>query len=282
MNAIVRRASGRGRLLLRKAADLRLGQIAGGLVAAAVAGIGGVASFGVTTGPRWAAGYLALYAADKLFGRIRHGEALRTYTNSLEQVNGKVAGAIDTLVMQFARAPDARLAEADAHALCVALLSRIKEHAVLAYQLGPDAPMRVTLAVPHTSALGDRVDCLRVWCYDGPHPDRRYSTLPLDAAGAPAAFMTGRPQTIDDVNAVTGGSGSADLPRRYASVASIPVVAGGAEGKRLAVVSLDMRPASFFRAATLDQQLLPMVAPIVNLIALTLTMRREEPYEFNR
>jgi len=58
-------------------------------------------------------------------------------------------------------------------------------------------------------------------------------------------------------------------------------VAGGAQGETLAVVNFDVIDANYFTQEMVEQQLLPLVAPLVNLIGVVLLMRPENlPYGF--
>lgn len=267
----------------RAARDTRMGSVFDVAVPLGVAILAGLSGFGIVTGKYWAAIWLASYLGAEIYQRYQRGGAIQAFANSVERVNGSIAGIVDTFALTLRNSHDQRVGEDQSRHICVSLLARIRDYAGLALKPADDLQLRVTLAVPYSSVGGGPVDSVRIWCYDQPYSNRRWSTFAMELPGAPEAFRAGKPQVIDDVNALIQELGI-DLGhhRDYASVACLPVVAGGLNGTKLAVVNIDAKTPNFFNEDALVHQLLPLVAPVVNLIALVLLMRREEPYEFNR
>ena len=93
------------------------------------------------------------------------------------------------------------------------------------------------------------------------------------------AYRTGAVRILPDFHAIDGIE---DADRRpYRSVASIPVHAGGPNGRTLGVVNLDTLEAGFFQEGIITETLIPMIQPVVNTLALVLALRKPgEPYEF--
>lgn len=120
---------------------------------------------------------------------------------------------------------------------------------------------------------------VRTWCYDEPYHQRRWTTMQIGLAGAPAAYRLREVQIIPDLRAVAGIE-QADR-RPYRSVVSIPVCAGGPNGSALAVVSLDAMEPGRFREGDVHESLIPMIQPVITALALVLALRkRGDAYEF--
>ena len=244
----------------------------------AVGAIGIAQAFQWIAGLRWGLGAVALLLAELFLIRFRRGAALRALLAKFATASGEYAGQLDTVVVRLSRNPDRHFSEAACKALCVGLLSRLRDFAEIAFDVTGDVHLRATLAVPvldeHTSPIA-----VRVWCYDRPYQERRWTVLPLGLAGAPTSFESGTIEIIRDIRRVAGVKDADQRP--YRSVGSIPVKAGGPEGATLAVVSLDARAPDFFQRENVEQRLVPLAQSVVNTIALVLSLRRSgEPYEF--
>lgn len=239
--------------------------------------LGVLQAFGVTTSLWWAFSAIGLLAGERVLARFRRGSALYQLVQSIRGINTSFAGNLDSVLAELLRDPGTRLSESRSKALCVGLLSRMRRYAELAMGCDSSRPLRATLAVP--VGHHETVEFLRTWCYDEPYHDRRWTRMPLGLEGAPAAFQTGKVQVLADVHRVDGIE---DADRRpYRSVVSIPVRAGGPNGRALAVVSLDSRAPDFFRETLVEDTLIPMIQPVVNTLALVLALRKPgESYEF--
>ena len=241
-----------------------------------VAILGVLQAFGATKGIGWAALVIVLLVVERVLARFRRGSALFQLLRRISRLNMSFAGSLDSVLAHLLRTPATRLGEDVSKALCVGLLARLRHYGELA--LNADTPLRATLAVPLRDSRGT-VTALRVWCYDEPYHDRRWTTLEIGLEGAPAAYRKGSVQVIPDIRTVRGVENADQRP--YRSVASIPVQAGGPCGSALAVVSLDAPEPEFFRERDIEQKLVPMIQPVVNTLAVVLALRQlGVPYEF--
>ena len=242
--------------------------------------IGIAQAFGVIRSWGWAVAAAVLLVLDVVLVQFRRGSALRTLMTSFRRASGEYAGQLDTIIMRLKARPSRTFSESDCKTLCVGLLSRLHDFAEVS--LGDEAhgKLRATLAVPLENEQS-KPYAVRVWAYDRPYPERRWTRLPFGLVGAPRAFELGRVEIIPDLHLVTGISHANDRP--YRSVVSIPVKAGGPDGATLAVVSLDCMAPNFFQKERVKQELVPIVQHLVNTIALVLTLRKPgEPYEFEQ
>lgn len=221
-----------------------------------------------------------MLAVELVLVRFRRGSALRALLDTFSTANGEYAGQLDTILMRLRRSPDRTFSENASKTLCTGLLGRLRDFAAIALGGREGEKLRVTLAVPLTDEQGT-VKAVRVWAYDRPYPERRWTLLPLGLVGAPRAFELGSIEIIPDIHRVAGIKEPEQRP--YRSVVSIPVKAGGPEGATLAVISLDSRVPDFFHRDTVVQKLVPIAQPLVNTIALVLALRRPgEAYEFEQ
>ncbi|MGA8100230.1 MAG: hypothetical protein WB810_16360, partial [Candidatus Cybelea sp.] len=94
----------------------------------------------------------------------------------LGRIFGSFAGILDSLTQDLGPGLTRRLREPTAKSLAIALLARVKQIAEYMYEPKPSTRLRVTLAVPIFEPGGAAND-IRVWCYDQPYANRRWSTL---------------------------------------------------------------------------------------------------------
>jgi GAF domain-containing protein len=242
--------------------------------------IGIVQAFGLIQHWAWGVGAAGLLALELVVVRFRRGSALRALLDRFSTATGEYAGQLDTILVRLSRSPTRAFSENASKTLCTGLLSQLRDFAAIAFGVGGEGKLRATLAVPLRSEQGD-VTAVRVWAYDRPYPERRWTLLPLGLVGAPRAFELGRIEIIPDIHRVAGIKDAEQRP--YRSVLSIPVKAGGPEGATLAVVSLDSGLPHFFERESVVQKLVPLALPLVNTIALVLALRRPgEAYEFEQ
>jgi hypothetical protein len=245
---------------------------------AAVGVLGILQAFGAIHSFAWATLAIVLLGSERVLTRFRKGSALFRLLQRVRRINTSFAGSLDSVLSELLRSGETRLTEARSKALCVALLERVRQYAELGLEPDPEFPLRATLAVP----LYDEHGCvrsLRVWCYDEPYHDRRWSEFAIGLEGAPAAFRTGAMRVIADIRRV-GGISKPEL-RSYRSVVSIPVCSGGPNGRALAVVSLDCSLPGWFREVEMQKKVVPLIQPVVNALALVLALRKPgEPHEF--
>ena len=236
----------------------------------AIGAAAGAQAFGFIGGPWWGLGWIAAYVVEQIYSRFRRGSATRAVLTRLARVNGSFAGNIDTATQKLLRGPETRLSEEACKNLAIGLLHRIRHYTEVALDVDQGTRLRATLAVPVLNDI-NVVVALRVWCYDEPYDDRRWTTLPINVSGAPEAFRKGVVAVIPDLRALPEVSPSD--PRAYRSVLCIPVRMGGPNGKSLAVVSIDAGPAGFFSTEDVVEKVIPLVQAAVNLIALVLALR---------
>lgn len=201
------------------------------------------------------------------------------------RINGSFAGLLDDLGRRLARRGAKTLTEVECERFVSGLLHRIRDYTAVALTVDRRPRLRATLAVPHPSRRDGDCDALRVWSYDEPHEDRSYTIIPMAmnggiAPGAPLAYRSGAAQIIDDIVCVPGQVTTRAFP--YRSILSIPVSARSADGRPLAVVSVDADEPNFFRDADVVERVLPLVSPAVNTVGIVLQLRRNkgEPYAF--
>jgi hypothetical protein len=281
-SAVVKTGS-RGRWLKTKLHSLSrksLGESLLSAVGLAVLVVGGLSGFGLLTGKKWGATWLLLFTAERVGAKYLSGDKVREFSDSIERVNSAIAGTIDDYSAFLKSSHDGKLGESQAHSLVCKLLARVTELTALAYQLGPSARVRATFAVPHVKG---GVSGVRVWCYDQPYQNRRWSFFAYGTEGAAAAYKSGAIQVIKDVNELLSEGNTNGGRREYRSVASVPVFNGGPNGTKLGVINVDIPVADFFTAESILQQLRPLIAPAANLIGLFLVnIRQGERYEFQR
>jgi hypothetical protein len=242
--------------------------------------IGIVQAFGLIEHWGWGIAAAGLLGIELVVVRFRRGSALRALLERFSTATGEYAGQLDTILVRLSRSPDRAFSENACKTLCTGLLSRLRDFADIAFGGEGEGKLRATLAIPLRNGQGN-VTAVRVWAYDRPYPERRWTLLPIGLVGAPRAFELGRIEIIPDIRLVTGINNAEQRP--YRSVVSIPVKAGGPEGATLAVVSLDSNVPNFFHRESVVQKLVPMALPLVNTIALVLALRRPgEPYEFDQ
>lgn len=212
----------------------------------------------------WA--WVGLVVAQVVANVHERGAVLQAFGRRLAVINGSLYGDIDTITTALVRAPNRRLSEQQAHGVCVGLLQRIRQFAALTLAPIGDVRLRTTLAVP----LFDENDlpvAIRVWCYDEPYDDRRWSIIPLGLPGGPTAFAECRMEIVDDLPAISGIGELAN--RNFRSILSIPVTVGGIAGTPLAVMSIDASAPKYFTPERVDR-LFPLVRPVVASLALVL------------
>jgi hypothetical protein len=229
----------------------------------------------------WAVALLLLF----LLEHYRHGATLIRVVRGIGDINSSFGGSLDTVAHKFPAAKGC-LSEEGSQGACVGFLHRIRDFAAFAYQVGPRPHLRATLAVPIVGRGGD-VQALRVWAYDEPHGNRGYTTIPLydgrgePLGGAPAAFVSCDIQIVEDVHRMPGGHLVGATQRPYRSILSVPLSMRGPDGRPLAIVSVDADEPNFFDPETVLDRVMPLIAPVVNAIALTLRMRQPGvEYEF--
>lgn len=209
--------------------------------------------------------------------------ALQVLTRKLADINGSFAGGLETLMHHFAGG-NHQLGEDESHALCAGLLHRIRDFAAAALGVVDHPRLRATLAVPifaANAAPGDTPLHLRVWCYDQTHQDRYWTVLEMNWPGAPAAYLSGDVQIINNINEHRDLTGL--NKRRFQSVVSIPVASAHDTGQPLAIVSIDADEECFFEIASFLTTVSPFVQPAVKAIGLVLQARRQgTQYAFRR
>jgi hypothetical protein len=231
----------------------------------------------LTHSPRWLIAHVAtiplVFALFYAIGR----EGYRHERFSL-RLSGQLAGATDGLVTELSRQASFRTLGEDAcKHLAILLLSRLKE--VVAFWLSHDERdgLRAALIVPIRTTDGTP-QSVRVWCYDSPYADRRWSTFLLNDKGAGECFTTGSVTVLDNVN--QSRTPAADR-RSFAAVICFPVKVGGTNGKTVAVVSIDSQRPKHFSIPRVARKLYLQTLPILGLIALLITARQAEvEYEF--
>jgi hypothetical protein len=242
--------------------------------------IGIVQAFGLIEHWGWGIGAAGLLGLELVIVRFRRGSALRALLDAFSTATGEYAGQLDTILVRLSRSPSRAFSENASKALCTGLLARLRDFAGIAFGHEGEVKLRATLAVPLRNEQ-DIVTAVRVWAYDRPYPERRWTLLPLGLVGAPRAFELGRIEIIPDIHRVAGIKDADQRP--YRSVVSIPIKAGGPDGATLAVVSLDSKVPDFFQRDSVVQKLVPLAQPLVNTIALVLALRTPgEPYEFDQ
>jgi len=243
---------------------------------AAIGILGALQAFGTIESGWWAALLIGLLVFERFLIRYRRGSALYQLLGKIRRVNTSFAGNLDDMLQVILRSHPSGLSEETSQRLCIGLLHRLRHYAELA--LSSEQPLRATLAVPLKDAH-NTVVALRVWCYDEPYHERRWTRLVIGLEGAPTAYRTGNVQIIRDVRNVAG----IDQPelRPYKSVVSIPVRPGGPNGASLAVVNVDAREPGFFRDEDVVEKLIPMIQPVVNTLAVVIALRQPgAAYEF--
>jgi hypothetical protein len=275
----VRLRESTGRLVLATG-DSLAGEVLEKGIPGVVGIIGIVQAFGLIEHWGWGIAAAGLLVLELIIVRFRRGSALRTLLERFSTANGEYAGQLDTILVRLSRSPNRAFSENASKTLCTGLLSRLRDFSEIAFAIEGEGKLRATLAVPLRDEQ-DMVTAVRVWAYDRPYRERRWTMLSLGLVGAPRAFELGRIEIIPDIRRVAGIKDADQRP--YRSVVSIPVKAGGPDGATLAVVSLDSKEPDFFQRERVVQNLVPMAQPLVNTIALVLALRRPgEPYEFEQ
>lgn len=156
------------------------------------------------------------------------------------------------------------------------LLQKARELAENSVQLPVGQTISANLIVPEHDVNGEVVGLIATED-DGYYPDRSHELIPLDAPGAPEAFLSGEPTAIPCV-------ALEDHPRlqdtAYKSVGLFPIIVGepASGGVVVAVLSLDST-----KEYTFDDQVVkrlnPFVSPIAQLIGLALELRKEATRE---
>jgi hypothetical protein len=214
------------------------------------------------------------------------GSPVRRLLGRLASINGSFAGALAKLGDKVDASDTRQLTESECEGLCAALLHRIRDYAAVALDATEGPELRATLAVPFSTSGGGAPDSLRVWCYDQTYQIRAHTIIPFHidgkvAPGAPAAYYEGTSwEIIDDIEKVPGIAATAARP--YRSVVSFAVPAKTADGRPLAVISIDADLPNFFRAKRVLTELRPLVSPVASAIGLVLASRlgKGGPYGF--
>lgn len=257
-------------------------RVACGLV---LVGVPALQGFSVIESANWLWGFGVAAVAILPLERYHHASVARQIAHRVASINGSLAGSLETLGTKLAKARGRKLQHDQCEGLCSALLHRIKDYTALALDVQGSPRLRVTLAVPVVNTPGAKVESIKVWAYDEMHDDRKYTELPLEASGsivpgAPAAYVTGEIQIIDDVHTITQ---LPDADRRpYRSIVSIPLHAQGDNGRTLAVVNIDASEAGFFDIDAVMQKVRPLVSPAINAIGLVLIVKGGKGYDFPR
>lgn len=230
----------------------------------------------------WSLAALALVPLE----HFRHRAPLRQLLRSVGSVNSSFGGSITSLTAKLS-GTQGPLTEDGCQGTCAALLHRIRDYAAFALDAASGRPrLRATLAVPIIPPGSSKADELRVWAYDEPHGDRGFTRLPLyiygePAVGAPAAYLTGALQIIEDIRTVGGRAAPGASERQYRSILSIPLATKAADGLPLAVVSLDADEPNFFEVESVLDRVLPLIDPVLSTIGLALRLRQHGvPYAF--
>lgn len=233
--------------------------------------------FNVVKSTGWMVGWLVLFLLKAyVWDRYLNGLFADATGTRLAEINASLAGNLDRITLKLVSNPDRRLSEEGSKALCVGLMHRVKDYVVLAMGTRPDVRFRVDLAVPLPVGPLEHCQSLRVWCYDESYGDSRWSEFDIDRnrplPGSPTAFVTGTVQIISDIQDIPEADG---IQRRFRSVLSIPVKAGGPGGRTLAIMNIDATQPGLFTAELVEDSILPLVQTVVNMIALVLLNRRE-------
>ena len=273
-----RRVSRAGERIVRWFEDRSLGTAGRVTSFLVVSAIPTLQSFRLIESKWWIAPWSVALLLWFLLEHYRHGATLTRVMRGIGDINSSFGGSLDTIARKIPAA-NGSLTEEGSQAACVSLLHRIRDFAAFAYQVGPMPHLRATLAVPILGGSG-AIDALRVWAYDEPHGNRGFTRIPLfdnhgsPLGGAPAAFLTCDIQIVEDIHRMTGGFLIGAAQRPYRSILSIPLSMRGADGRPLAVVNIDADAANFFDPETVLDRVMPLIAPVLNAIALTLRLRQ--------
>lgn len=246
--------------------------------------------FGYMHRRRWLFLWAAVYGARETLVWWLGGEARLNLTKRIARINRDLGGAIDALARRVvppgSLKKPAWLTEEQSHNACMSLLARILEFTLNEYPSVEPSDVRVTLAVPLHAPGMTQPTSLRIWCYDRPHDDSHWTEFPLPAhkgelpyAGAPDAFISNEVRIVPDIRTVLGIPGVEN--RRYRSIVSVPVTAGGPSGRPCAVVNIDAAAENFFSEDAVWERILPLATPILSSISLVLRLRMPGvPYTF--
>lgn len=256
--------------LARRTLHLSVGMTLSRLVRVALVAYPPALVLGFLPGAKWLVAWLLAFVLHELYAHWLRGAFVERSRNKLQEVNLKLASYLDSFSAKYRQSDDNRFSEAESRSLAVILLQRIHEYAKIASEIH-DCGSRTTLAVPVNDG-----SALRVWCYDDTYDDRRWTELPmltggLNTPGAPSAFLTGKYQIIGDMHKLDI-IGAKD--RTYRTVVSIPLKAGGANGKCVGVLNIDATLPNIFTEEDVEQRLIPLLRVSQNLVTLVLLMRR--------
>jgi hypothetical protein len=236
--------------------------------------------FNYLTGNLWLWMWMAAFAARELAVWYLNGLGSQNLTKRIACINRDIGGSIDSIARHVA--PDSNgnlesLSEVDSHSICMSLLARVLDITLNEYPETERSDVRVTLAVPIIRDGADTPRAIRVWCYDRPHDDSRWTEMPLpvgdEAAlpGAADAFTSNEVRLIGDIRTTPGVVGV--LNRRYSSIVSVPVPAGGPSDTPCAVLNIDAVEPDFFAETVVWERILPLATPVLSAISFVLRLR---------
>lgn len=243
--------------------------------------------FGFLNRRRWLIGWVIVFTAREVWQFYLTDLTNERVNRRVAKINKEIAGNINSLARRTASTgkKPAKLTEDQSHELVASLLSRVRDYVL--YQTGKseETPLRVTIAVPQCRLGSTRPAYLQVWCYDRHYDDRNWTELELatpgepSIRGAPQAFVTGLYDLVGDIRTVRGVNG---VERRaYRTVLSVPVRSATSSGQPCAIVNIDVAEPHFFKKAAVEDQILPLIAPILSIIGMTLSLRLQgETYAF--
>lgn len=229
----------------------------------------------------WLSAWMIVYVGQEVLHVYRRRVERQVFEGRLAPVSGSFGGNIGTLAQRLQMANGTQ-SEESAKSVCTGLLHRARHVAEIVTDARHGIRFRATLAVPieateHPAGEG-KISSLRVWCYDEPYGNRRWSVLPVDLPGAGAAYRRGSIEIIEDLRAVPriGDLGNTD----YLSVVSFPIMIGSVHSGCLGVVSIDCTQPKYFDDRNVAR-LAPFLLPILATIGLVLlTIDSEDDYVF--
>lgn len=224
--------------------------------------------------------FLLLFIAQFVLEHYKHASERYNTFQRYSRVNNELGGSIADVSRAIQAADQSHpFNDAECNSLCKTLLEHIHQYTRTTVGVDKTQDFRVTFAVPVERYSDNALKYLRVWCYNKPHANRRWSLLHASWPGAPMAFITGEMQIVEDINKALEDAGLQERHREYRSILCIPVK-GTNHNEVLGVVSIDARDAGFFSLEVFFD-LHPFIYPTLETLALTLQLRpRGAPYEF--
>lgn len=218
-------------------------------------------------GWRFFAVLVVLYLLARSAETLVHGTELDSYRRTFKEI----AGLISSLAgVQRGGTPEIIR---DPNRSIEALLRRARELAESSIKLPAGQRMTANLLLPVQDEVTDEIAGLKATMQDDYLPDRTHEVIPLDAPGAPEAFLTGKaiavPCTDNETHPRIQG-------KNYKSIALFPICVGepAGDGVIVAVLSIDSTKPYTFEDGDV-KQIAPFIMPIAQLVGLALELRKE-------